>query len=155
VSFASTLLGTAAAVTLVVASAARPVSASDCAIHGTCCFVRAAAPVVRLESSPLAIEFDRISVGDTGLDRSSVRRALRRDATRLERCFTRASKVDVVFVIAPSGAASLITVTGGDRAVATCVASGLARIGFPAAGDLSLTEAHVTITAQVTARSSA
>ena len=148
----STLFGTAAAVTLLVASAARPVSAqrgpspSDCVANGTCCFVKSAARVP-FKPPVIDIVFDNLTVGDTGIDRARVRRALRRQASPIEVCFHGGDgTVDVVFVIDPAGGAHRTDASAADSRLARCIASALRRVAFPSSDDHTVTEVHVTIT---------
>ncbi len=143
-SIASKLLGTAAAVTLLVASAARPVSAADCAVHGTCCFpVKADAAPWKATSTQVA--FERITVSDGGVRAWEVRRSLLRHAAPIAACFDRdGAAVTVAFVIAASGHVIRADATPKHSALATCVAATWGRITFPATRDLALT--HVTVT---------
>ena len=148
---ASTLVRSAAAVTLLVATAARSVSAdrgpspSDCAVSGTCCFLPrpAAAP---WKPAVIDVDFERVTVVDAGLERTQVRRALRRQAAQsIAACFQRDGTVDVVFVISPAGAAQRPAVSAKDPRLAMCVAAALTRAAFPATDDATLTEVTVTI----------
>ena len=150
-SFVGNFLGNAAAVTVLVASAARPVSADrgpfpwDCVANGTCCFVAKPA-AVPFKPPVVEVSFDQVAVGDTGLERSQVRRTLRRQSNAIEACFHRDNgSVDVVFVIGPSGGAHSATATSKDSRIATCVARELSLVAFPVAEDHEVTEAHVTI----------
>jgi len=152
VTTASYVLRTAAAVTLLVATAARPVSADrgplpwDCVANGTCCFVQKPT-AARFQPPVIDVGVDRLSVGDTGLERSQVRRALRRQAMSLESCFHRDDgSVEVVLVIGPSGAARATEATGTSKRIEGCISRALARVVFPIAEDHAVTEARVTIT---------
>ena len=134
--------------TLVVASAARPVSAergpspSECAVDGTCCFVTKPA-AARWKPLGIDITFDRITVGDTGLERTQVRRALRRQAEPIEACFERDAAIDVVFVISPAGSAQHVAVATTAPNRSKCLVGALARIAFPVSD--AVTEVAVTI----------
>lgn len=146
-SIASTLLGTAAAVTLMVASAARPVSANDCAIHGTCCF--GPKPVViQLRSSSIEAVFERFTVSAGGVRHWEARRSLNRQAGPIAACFHLAgaitATVSVTFVIGSSGRVIRADATSKHSRLATCVAAAWGGITFPAAGD-AITEATVTV----------
>jgi len=139
-------------VTLVVASAARPVSGdpgpspADCVENGTCCFVQSAARVP-FKPPVIDVAFDKLTVGDIGLDRARVRRSLRRQASPIEVCFYRDDgTVDVVFVIDPAGGAHRADATAAASRLATCVAAALTRVAFPPSEDHTVTEVHVTIT---------
>lgn len=149
-SIASKLLGTAAVVTLMVASAAAPVSAdrgpspSDCAVSGTCCFLARPA-VAAWKPTAIVVDFERVTVGDVGLSRTQVRWALRRQAAPIEACFQRDSTIDVGFVLSPAGAAQRPTAHAKDPELATCVAGALRRIVFPVTEASALTEVTLTI----------
>ncbi len=151
-SFGSNLFGNAAAVTLLVATAAQPVSADrgplpwDCVANGTCCFVQKPT-AVPFRPPVIDVSFDRVDVGAGGLERSQVRRVLRRQSAPLEVCFERASgSVDVVIVIGPSGGAQATDATSKDPRIASCVTKALARVSFPVAEDNEVTQVAVTIT---------
>ena len=147
------MLGTAAAVTLLVASAVLPVAAqgSDCAIHGTCCFPPRAAPP-RWKPSSIAAVFDHVTVGSDGLDRLSVRRALVRQAASIEACFQHGGvgvAVKVGFGITPAGGVIRSAATSSDPKLATCVAAAVVTIRFPMVTDFAWTEVTVTITGRM------
>ena len=150
-SIASTLLGTAAAVTLLVASAARSVSANDCALHGTCCF---GPPPVTIpwKASGFEARFERLVVGDAGLQRWAVRRSLDRQAGAISACFDRDGAIDaavfVTFVVGESGHVRRADATSKHSRLATCVAAAWVRITFPATHDFALTQATVSVTAR-------
>ena len=150
-SFASTLFGTAAAVTLLVASAARPVSANDCAIHGTCCF--GPKPVAtRWKPSSLELAFERITVGGVGLRPWEIRRSLHRHPGPIAACFDLDgaihATVSVTLVIGASGQVNRADAASSHAKLATCVAATAGRITFPATRDFALTQATVTVHAR-------
>lgn len=89
--------------------------------------------------------FERVAVGDVGLSRAQVRRTLLRHAAPVEACFGRDSTVDVVFVVSPAGVPHRPTAQAKDPVLATCVATALTRITFPAAENSALTEVTLTI----------
>ncbi len=150
-SIASTLLGTAAAVTLLVASAARPVSANDCALHGTCCF---GPKPVAMQWKPSSIEmvFEKLIVSEGGLNRLEVRRALVTHAAAVEACFERSSAVgiavDSVVVIAHPGVSNRAASKATDPTLARCVSAALARIRFSQPNDFAVTTISVRIHAR-------
>jgi hypothetical protein len=151
VSFASTLLGTAAAVTLLVASAARPVSANDCAIHGTCCFGPNPA-AKRWKPSSVEPVFGRFIVSDGGLQPWEIRRSLDRQAAPIAACFDLDGAIDatvsVTFVIGASGRVSHADAASKHSRLATCVAATWIRTTFPATRDFALTQVTVTVHAR-------
>jgi hypothetical protein len=149
VSIASKLLGTAAAVTLVVASAARPVSAAECAVHGTCCFPVKADAARWWKATATEVVFERITVSDGGVHAWEIRRALLRQAAPIAACFERdGAAVTVSFVIAASGHVIRADATPNHSMLATCVAATSTRVTFPATRDRALTRATVTIVAK-------
>ena len=149
-SIASKPFGTAAAVTLMVASVAAPVSADrgpsplDCAVSGTCCFLAKPASI-RWTPQAIVIDFERVTVSDVGLSRTQVLWPLRRQAASIGACFQHAITIDVRFVISPAGAAQLPTARANEPEIATCVAAALRRIVFPLTEDAAWTEATLTI----------
>lgn len=146
-SIASNVLGTAAVVTLLVAAAAAPVSASDCAIHGTCCFVTRPAPTP-WKPSAIEVVFDHLTISEGGLDRLAVRRELGRQAAPIEACFDvdGAVGVAVELVIGAAGHVNRAAATAPTHPkLATCVARALTHVKFPATRDLALTAVSLRI----------
>lgn len=155
-STASNIVGTAAAAILVIASAARSVSAergpspAECAIDGTCCFLAKPA-ATRWKPASIEVVFERLTVGG-GSNGFAVRRALRGQVARIEACFERAGAdgvaVDATFVVGPAGSVHRAESKAVDPTRAACVSAALAHVRLPHTRDLALTTVSVTVRAR-------
>ena len=139
-----------------VAAAVAPVSASDCAVHGTCCFGPPKPPAIAWKSSSTEAVFGRVRVSAGGMSAWEIRRSLGRQAGPIAACFDLPDAIDgavtVTFVVGASGTVVRADATSAHSKLATCVATAWPRLAVPATRSFAVTQATVTVRARLQRR---
>ncbi len=123
---------------------ARPATASsyeDCAISGACCFPRSA-PGPRPLPAVSVARITSIDVGDGPLGRPVVKRVLNERAAALGACSSEHAEVRASLVIAPSGRAQVVRLSGEPR-LTSCVGETLRAVSFPVARGITEVELRI------------